>query len=128
MDLYDWRATGSGTNRGRGGKADQMRSRKKAQPVDDARHSDAPNADKPAATREQVIEALLAVIDDLESGKLEAGSWREQYVASAIGLLAAGCYESAAKHAAQARTSHAIHTPTVPAKKLRLGLDAVSKM
>ena len=79
-------------------------------------------------TREQVFEALHAVIDDLESGKLEAGSWREHYVASAIGLLASGCYGSAARHAAQARTVHGIHTPAAEAKVLRLGLYAVSKM
>jgi hypothetical protein len=47
-------------------------------------------------TREEVVEALRQVLADLESGKLRRGSWREQYVASAIGLIASGCYAEAA--------------------------------
>ena len=103
-----------------------MKIRKKAQPDNDVPHGDPPNPDAATATRAQVIEALLVVIDDLESGKLQAGGWRERYVASAIGLLASGCYESAASHVAQARTSHAIHTLTATARELRLGLVVVA--
>ena len=103
-----------------------MRSRKKAEISYDALLSNPPMSGKPTPTRAQVIEALHGVIDDLESGKLQAGGWRERYVASAIGLLASGCHEAAGAHAEQARTSHAIHTPTATAKELRRGLEAIS--
>ena len=41
-------------------------------------------------TRQEVVEALRQVLAEMESGKLRSGSWREQYVASAIGLLCVG--------------------------------------
>lgn len=40
------------------------------------------------------------VLAGIEEGKLRGGGWREQYIASAIGLLASGCITEAATHAA----------------------------
>jgi hypothetical protein len=37
-------------------------------------------------TKEEVVEALRQVLADIEAGKLRGGGWREQYIASAIGL------------------------------------------
>jgi len=62
-------------------------------------------------TKEEVVASLRQVLADLETGKLRSGSWREQYVASALGLLASGCYVEAATHVAQARAMS-----SVPAK------------
>ena len=39
-------------------------------------------------TRQAVVEALRRVLADIEAGRLRGGGWREQYIASAIGLLA----------------------------------------
>ena len=74
-------------------------------------------------TKEEVAEALRQVLADLETGKLRSGSWREQYVASALGLLASGCYAEAATHVAQARAAASVPVrqagrgpfPTLPA-------------
>jgi hypothetical protein len=54
-------------------------------------------------TKEELVSSLRQVLGELETGKLRSGSWREQYVASALGLLASGCYAEAATHVAQAR-------------------------
>ena len=56
-----------------------------------------------APARQDVVASLRQVLADLETGKLRSGSWREQYVASALGLVASGCYAEAATHVAQAR-------------------------
>ena len=55
------------------------------------------------------MEDLREVLADLESGKLGGGGWREQYVASAIGLLGSGCYAEAATHVAQVRTTASVN-------------------
>ena len=77
-------------------------------------------------TKEEIVEALRQVLADLETGKLRGGGWREQYVASAIGLLASGCYAEAATHVAQARAVASVPTRQASAADLRRGLDAVA--
>jgi len=77
-------------------------------------------------TGEEVVEALRQVLADLETGKLRSGGWREQYVASAIGLLASGCYAEAATHVAQARAVASVPMRQASAMDLRRGLDAVA--
>ena len=77
-------------------------------------------------TRGEVVEALRQVLDDLEAGKLRSGSWREQYVASAIGLLASGCYAEAATHVAQARAVASVPMRQASVADLRRGLGAVA--
>lgn len=77
-------------------------------------------------TKSAVVEALRRLLDDLESGKLRDGGWRAQFVASAIGLLASGCYEEAATHAAQARSGAAICTKQAAPGDLLRGLESVA--
>lgn len=48
------------------------------------------NTPPDARTRQEVVESLRQVFADLETGKLRGGGWREQYGASAIGLLGLG--------------------------------------
>lgn len=77
---------------------------------------------------EDVIAALRAVIDDIEKGRLKGGGWREQFIASAIGLLACGCYAKAATHVAQARRSAAIQLDMGSLQQLRRGVDLVTRL
>ena len=49
-----------------------------------------------------------------------------QYVASAIGLLASGCYAEAATHVAQARAVASVLTRQASAADLKRGLNAVA--
>jgi len=78
-----------------------------------------------APTRKEVVDALRQVLADLESGKLRSGSWREQYVASAIGLIASGCYAEAATHVAQARAVASVPMRQASVADLLRGLEAV---
>ena len=66
------------------------------------------------------------VLADLETGKLRGGGWREQYVASAIGLIASGCYVEAATHVAQARAVASVLTRQASAADRKRGLNAVA--
>jgi hypothetical protein len=77
-------------------------------------------------TRQEVIESLRQVLADIEAGKLRGGGWREQYIASAIGLLASGCIAEAATHAAQARSTAGLPTRQASAADLLRGLDFVA--
>ena len=77
-------------------------------------------------TKEELVASLRQVLADLETGKLRSGSWREQYVASALGLLASGCYAEAATHVAQARAGASVPLRRASATQLRRGLDAVA--
>ena len=78
-------------------------------------------------TRQAVVEALRRVLADIEAGRLRGGGWREQYIASAIGLLASGCIAEAATHAAQARSTAGLPTRQASAAALLRGLDFVAR-
>ena len=78
-------------------------------------------------TRQEVVESLRQVLADIEAGKLRGGGWREQYIASAIGLLASGCIAEAATHAAQARSMAGLPTRQASAGDLLRGLDFVDR-
>ena len=79
-----------------------------------------------ASTKEEVVASLRQIVADLDIGKLRSGSWREHYVASAIGLIASGCYAEAATHVAQARAGASVPLRQASAADLRRGLDALA--
>ena len=77
--------------------------------------------------KEELVASLRQALADLETGKLRSGSWREQYVASALGLLASGCYAEAATHVAQARAMSSVPTRQGNAADLLRGLEVVAR-
>ena len=78
-------------------------------------------------TKEELVSSLRQVLGELETGKLRSGSWREQYVASAVGLIASGCYAEAATHVAQARAMSSVPTRQGSAPDLLRGLEVVAR-
>ena len=78
-------------------------------------------------TRQEVVESLRQVLADIKAGKLRGGGWREQYIASAIGLLASGCIAQAVTHAAQARSTAGLPTRQANAADLLRGLEFVAR-
>ena len=86
-----------------------------------------------------LIDGEVAVLDDLGRSDFEQlqtrararrwrEGWRENFIASAIGLLASGCYAEAATHAAQARSSAAIPLKMGSLQQLRCGVDVIAQM
>lgn len=77
-------------------------------------------------TKQELVESLRELLNDLVTGKQRGGGWREHYIASAIGLIASGCYAEAATHVAQARSLAGLATRQASAADLLRGLDLVA--